>query len=102
MSDVWIVILAVGAATVIFKSAGPVFLGGRRLPPALESVVALVAPVMLVSLVVTQTFASDEELVVDARIPGVAAAAVSIWKGAPIVAAMAIAAVTTALFRVLG
>jgi branched-subunit amino acid transport protein len=102
VSDVWIVVLAVGAATVIFKSAGPVFLGGRRLPPALESVVALVAPVMLVSLVVTQTFASDEELVVDARIPGVAAAAVSIWKGAPIVAAMAIAAVTTALFRVLG
>jgi branched-subunit amino acid transport protein len=102
MSEVWIVVLVVGAATVVFKAAGPVFLGRRRLLPALESVVALIAPVMLVALVVTQTFAADEELVVDARVPGVAAAAVSIWRGAPIVAAMAIAAVTTALFRFLG
>jgi branched-subunit amino acid transport protein len=102
MSEVWIVVLVVGAATVVFKAAGPVFLGRRSLPPALESVVALIAPVMLVALVVTQTFAADEELVVDARVPGVAAAAVSIWRGAPIVAAMAIAAVTTALFRFLG
>jgi branched-subunit amino acid transport protein len=99
VSDVWIVVLAVGLATVVFKAAGPVFLGRRRLPAAVDSVVSLVAPVMLVALVVSQTFAGDEELVADARIPGVAAAAVAVWKGAPIVAAMAIAAATTALFR---
>jgi branched-subunit amino acid transport protein len=100
MSDAWTVVAVVGAVTVVFKAAGPVFLGRHRLPAALDSVVALVAPVMLVALVVTQTVGGDEELVLDARIPGVAAAAVSIWKGAPIVVAMAVAAATTALVRV--
>jgi hypothetical protein len=52
------------------------------------------------ALVATQTFGGDEKIVVDARIPGVAAAAVAIWRGAPVVAAMFIAALVTALVRV--
>ena len=99
MSDVWIVVLVVGAFTMVFKAAGPVFLGRRRLPAKAQSVVDLVAPVMLTALVVTQTVGGDEELVVDARIPGVAAAAIAIWRGAPIVAAMFVAAAVTALVR---
>ena len=59
---------------MVFKAAGPVFLGKRRLPPKARSVVDLVAPVMLIALVVTQTVGGDEKIVVDARIPGVAAA----------------------------
>jgi branched-subunit amino acid transport protein len=100
MIEVWIVVAVVGAITLVFKAAGPVFLGRRQLPARVDSVVALVAPVMLIALVVTQTVGGDEEIVLDARVPGVAVAAVSIWRGAPIVAAMAIAAVVTALVRV--
>jgi branched-subunit amino acid transport protein len=99
MIEVWIVVAVVGAITLVFKAAGPVFLGRRQLPARVDSVVALVAPVMLIALVVTQTVGGDEEIVLDARVPGVAVAAVSIWRGAPIVAAMAIAAVVTALVR---
>ena len=33
VSDAWIVVAVVGAATVLFKAAGPVFLGRRELPP---------------------------------------------------------------------
>jgi len=95
-TDVWIVVAIVGVVTVLFKAAGPVFLGRRALPKELDSVVALFAPVMLTAFVVTQTFGGDEEIVVDARVPGVAAAALALWRGAPIVAAMAIAAVVTA------
>jgi branched chain amino acid efflux pump len=101
LSDVWLVVAVVAAMTLVFKAAGPVFLGRHPLPPRLDSVVALVAPVMLVALVVSQTVGGDEELVLDARIPGVAAAAVAIWRNVPIVAAMAIAAVTTGLVRLL-
>jgi hypothetical protein len=54
---------------------------------------------MLTALVVTQTFGGDEELTIDARVPGVAAAALALWRGVPIVAAMAIAAAVTALIR---
>jgi len=100
MTDVWILIAVVGLATVLFKAAGPVFLGTRALPPRIQSVVELLAPVMLTALVVTQTVGGDGELSIDARIPGVALAAVAVWRRAPLVVAMAIAAVVTALVRV--
>lgn len=51
------------------------------------------------AVVVTQTFRGDEEIKLDARVPGVAAAGVAIWPGAPLVVAMAIAATVTALLR---
>ncbi|MBA3402713.1 MAG: AzlD domain-containing protein [Actinobacteria bacterium] len=100
MSGIWIVVLVVGAFTMVFKAAGPVFLGRRRLHAKAQSVVALVAPVMLTALVVTQAVGGDEEIVVDARIPGVVAAGIAIWRGAPIVVAMVVAALVTALVRV--
>jgi branched-subunit amino acid transport protein len=99
MSNVWIVVIVVGAFTMLFKAAGPVFLGRRQLPTRVDAVVALIAPVMLTALVVTQTFGGDEEVAVDARVPGVAAAAVAIWRGASIIVAMVIAASVTALIR---
>ena len=99
MSDVWIVVLVVGAATLVLKAAGPVFVGRRQLPARVPSVVDLIAPVLLMSLVVTQTVGGDEQIEVDARVPGVAAAAVAIARGAPMIAAMAIAASVTALLR---
>jgi len=99
MNDVWVVVAVVGVATVLLKAAGPVFLGRRPLPHRVQSVVDLLAPVMLTALVATQTLGDGEELSVDARVPGVAAAGVAIWRGVPLVAAMAIAAVVTALIR---
>ena len=99
MSDAWIVVIVVAAFTVLFKAAGPVFLGRRQLPVRVDAVVALIAPVMLTALVVTQTFGGDEEVAVDARVPGVAGAALAIWRGAPIIVAMLIAASVTALIR---
>jgi branched-subunit amino acid transport protein len=99
MSDVWVVVVVVGAATVLFKAAGPVLLGRRPLPRRVDSVVQLLAPVMLTALVVTQTFGGDEEIEVDARVPGVAAEgiAIALWPRVPVIAAMAIAAVVTGL-----
>lgn len=101
MTDAWVVVVVVGAATALLKGAGPVFLGRRPLPARAQAVVQLLAPVMLSALVVTQTFASDGEVSVDARVPGVAAAAVAIWLRAPLVVAMAIAAAVTGGLRAL-
>ena len=98
-ADVWIVVGVVGVVTLVFKAAGPVFLGRRALPERVDAIVALIAPVMLMALVVTQTFGGDEEITVDARVPGVATAALALWRGVPIVAAMAIAALVTGLLR---
>jgi branched-subunit amino acid transport protein len=100
VSDVWITVIVVGAATMLFKSAGPVFLGRRSLPPRVRDVVELLAPVMLTALVVTQTFGgAGETVTVDARVPGVLAGGVAAWRGVPLVLAMVIGALVTALVR---
>ena len=99
MSQAWLVVAIVGAATVAFKAAGPVLVGRRALPPRVQSFVELLAPVMLTALVVTQTFGGDEKLTVDARVVGVAAALVALRLRAHIIVAMVVAAATTALVR---
>jgi branched-subunit amino acid transport protein len=101
MSDVWLAVLVVGAATILFKAAGPVFLGRRPLPPRVAAIVALLAPVMLIALVATQTFGSGQSITVDARIPGVLAGAFALWRGVPLVPAMVVGAVVTAGLRLL-
>ena len=99
LSETWIVVAVVGVATIAFKAAGPVAIGRRTLPPRVQSFVELLAPVMLIALVVTQTFGGDEELEVDARVAGVGAAIVALALRAHIIVAMAIAALVTALVR---
>jgi branched chain amino acid efflux pump len=99
VSEAWIVVAIVGVATIASKAAGPVLVGRRELPPRLQACVELLAPVMLTALVVTQTFGGDEEIEVDARVAGVGAALVAIALRAPVIVAMAVAALVTALLR---
>ena len=99
MSDAWLVVIAVGALTIMFKAAGPVLLGGRPLRGKVAGVVGLLAPVLLVALVVTQTVGGDRELVLDERLAGVTAGGLALWRGVPLVPAMAIAAVVTGILR---
>jgi Branched-chain amino acid transport protein (AzlD) len=99
MSRVWLAVALVGAATVALKAAGPVLLGGRELPARVRVLVGLLAPALLAALVVTNTAASGRHVVVDARLAGVAAAAVSLRLRAPILVAVAVAATVTAAIR---
>ncbi len=92
-------IAVVGAATMIFKAAGPVLLGTRQLPPRVASVVEVLAPAMLAALVVTQTIGGDREIVLDERLAGIAAGGVAVWLRAPLLAVMVVAAGTAALIR---
>jgi len=99
MTEVWLVVGVVGAATIALKAVGPVLLGGRELPPRLAGVVDLLAPAVLAALVVTQAVAGDRELVFDERLLGLAAAGVAIKLRAPILAVIVVAAVVTAVAR---
>lgn len=96
---VWIVVAAAGAATLALKALGPVLLGGRSLPAQVVAVIALLGPTLLAALVATQTFAGDRELVVDARVVGIGAAAVALLGRLPILIVVVAAAVATALAR---
>lgn len=102
MSDAWIIVLAVGVGTVTIKAAGPVLLGGRPLPDSVQRVVALLAPALLAALVATAGLGSGQELVLDARIIGLGAAAVAILLRAPILLVVIVAAATAGLARVAG
>jgi branched-subunit amino acid transport protein len=99
MRDAWIVVAGVGLAHIAFKAAGPVVLGRRALPGRVHSVIELLAPVMLIALVVTQTFGGDQEIEVDARVAGVGAAVAALALRAHIIVAMAVAALVTAAVR---
>ena len=101
MSNAWLVVVVVGAATVLFKAAGPLFLAHRSLPPRALSLVEVLAPVMLAALVVTQAVGGDRELVFDARLLGLGTGAVAVALRAPLLVVMVVAAATTALVRVL-
>ena len=101
MSAQWLVVAAVGIATVAFKAAGPVLLGPRRLPPRVGAVVELLAPALFAALVVTQTLGDGTGVVVDERVVGVAAAAGAVLLRAPLLAVIVVAAVATAAARAL-
>ena len=99
MTTTWIVVLAIGAATVATKALGPVLLGGRPLPPRIGGRVALLAPAVLASLVVTQAVGGVREYVVDERLAGLGAAALALALRAPMLVVVAVAAAVAALLR---
>ena len=101
MTGVWIAVGCVGAATVAFKATGPLVLGGCELPARLGGVLALLAPVLLAALVLTQAVAGDRRYVFDARLAGLAAAAVAIRLRAPLLVVVIAAAAVTAGIRAL-
>jgi len=99
VSSTWLVVVLVGAGTIAIKAAGPILLGGKPLPERFTGVVELLAPAVLGALVAVQTFGAGQSLVVDERLIGVAAAAVALWRKAPLLIVVVVAAGATALAR---
>jgi uncharacterized membrane protein len=95
-----LLLLAVG--TYLMKSVGPVASAGRALPPALARFAELVPAALLAALVATQTFASGDTLVLDARAAGVGVAAIAVALRAPFALVVLLGAAVTALVRLAG
>jgi branched-subunit amino acid transport protein len=102
VSALWVAIVAVTLASAAIKAAGPILVGGRELPPQVNAVIALLAPALLAALVVTETFGDDGHLVLDERALGVGVAAVALALRAPVLLAVALAALVTALVLLFG
>jgi len=99
MTDVWLVVALVGVGTVAIKAAGPVLLGGRPLPPRLGGVIELLAPALFGALIAVQTFGDGQSLVIDERVIGLAVAAIALWRKAPLIVVVILAAAATAIAR---
>jgi len=101
VSDPWLLVATIGAATIVLRGVVPAVLGGRPLGGRLLGAIELLPPALLAALVATQVFASKSVLVLDERALGLAAAAGALLLRAPLLAVIAAAAVTTALARAL-
>jgi branched-subunit amino acid transport protein len=103
MSEVWITIAVLALATAAIRASGPLLLGGRELPGPAMGVIALVAPALLAALVVIQTLGAPEggSFELDARVAGVGAAALALRGGARLLPVVVLAALVTALVRLL-
>jgi branched-subunit amino acid transport protein len=99
LTEVWITIAGLTAATVALKAAGPLIVGGRVLPERALAVIALLAPALLTALVLTGTFTDDGELTLDARTAGLGCAAVAVLLRAPLLVTVLVAALGTAALR---
>ena len=103
MTAAWLTIAALCVGTAALKASGPATLRGRRPPPRALGVIALVAPAVLVSLVLYQTFGDlPSGITVDARVVGLAVAGAAIALRAPMLVVVAVAALATALARAVG
>lgn len=99
MTAIWITIAALALGTAVLKLAGPLLLGGRPLPPVTMSVVELLASALLAALLVVETFGKGRSLILDARVLGVAFAAILLTRRAPMIVAVLGAATVTAIAR---
>ena len=95
----WIAIAVITVGTMATRAVGPLLLRDRPLPGWLAEPFLLLTPVVLVALVVVQTFAHGRHLVLDARAAGVGAAVLAAWAKAPVWLVMVVAGVATALVR---
>jgi hypothetical protein len=103
VTEVWITVGALFVLTAGFKAAGPLAVGGRGLPEHLAGMVALMAPALLAGLVVYETLAADGPgMQVDARLAGLAAGGVALWRRAPLIVVVLVAAAATAGVRAVG
>jgi branched-subunit amino acid transport protein len=99
VSSLWVSIVAVTLASAAIKASGPILAGGRELPPRATAVLVLLTPALLAALVITGTFGEGGHLTIDEKALGVGVAAVALTLRAPVLLAVVLAALVTALAR---
>lgn len=104
MSDVvlWVAIVAAGLVCLALKLVGHLVPEHWLAEPRVARAAALVTVALLSALVAVQAATTGRAIVLDARIPALAVAAVALALRAPFVVVVVLAAVTAAVLRALG
>ena len=95
----WLSVAAVIVANGLMKAMGPLVVGDRPLPATMRRVVALMAPVLLAGLIVVELGGEDWADLDYHRVVGVAVAGFAFALRAPMLLAVLLAIVSTALLR---
>jgi hypothetical protein len=100
----WTVIVVLAAGSYALKAIGPLIIGERASSPSLVRLAGLITPALLAALIAVQTFATGDDgrsLTIDARAVGLLVGAVAVWRRAPFVVVVIVAAAATAFVRAL-
>ncbi len=98
----WATVLVASLACFALKLAGHLIPEHWLAAERVQRTSTLVTVALLVSLVVVQTFADGQAVVVDARVPALAVAALALALRAPFILVVVLAAATAAGLRALG
>ena len=95
----WTAILLSAIGCYLLKLAGLMVPARWLEPPIVQRISTLIPVALLAALAAVQTFTIGTQLVVDARLAGVAAAVVALLLRAPFLVVVGAAAATAALVR---
>lgn len=98
----WAFIVALAAAAYGLKVLGAVIIGQRSMPVRLQGVLLLIPASLLAGLITKDTLTVGQDIVIDARLAGVAVAAVATWRRMPLWFVLVTGVGTTALLRAIG
>jgi len=98
----WLTVLAGAAGCYALKYVGSVIPSHILEQRTVKKIVLLLPISLLSALVAVQTFADSQNLVLDARVPALAAATVALRFRTPFILVVLIAAVTAAALRYFG
>ena len=96
---IWLGLVLGGALCVGAKVAGMAVPATAFSDRRVQRIVATLPIGLLAALVALQTLSAGHHLVVDARAGGLAVAAVALWRRAPFLVVVGLAAATAALLR---
>jgi len=97
----WLSVAAVTVLTWMMKASGPLALGDRQLPPTAAKVSTLMAPVLLAGLIVADLGGAGWSDLDWKQVVGVGVAGIARTLRAPLVLAVIVGIVATALLRLL-
>ena len=96
---IWIGVLVGCLGCYLLKLAGVSVPESVLQRPRVHRISALLPIVLLSALVAVQTFSTGSALVLDARAAGLAVAGIAVWRRAPFLVVVGLAALTTARVR---
>lgn len=98
----WVAIVGGGVLAWATKYAGHVVPERFVENPRIHRIAAFVTVALLFALFTVQAFTTGGAVVLDARVPAVAVAAVLLWRHAPFIVVVLVAALVAAGLRALG
>jgi len=96
---IWLAIVLGSLGVYLFKLAGLSVPAAVLQRPLVQRIAALLPIVLLAALIGVQSIGRGQALHIDARLLGVTVAGLAVWRRAPFLLVVALAALTTAAVR---